>query len=73
MLFSVHQYACGADLLNCTRNFDLIFLDIQMDGISGMEIAKKIRAGGTAGHIVFVTVLNEYVYDAFDVEASVIC
>ncbi len=70
MLFSVHVFACGADLLNCTRDFDLVFLDIQMDGISGIETAEKLRAHGTTGHIVFVTVLNEYVFDAFDVEAS---
>lgn len=70
MLFSVHAFACGADLLNCTQDFDLVFLDIQMDGISGMETAEKLRSHGTTGHIVFVTVLNEYVFDAFDVEAS---
>lgn len=70
MLFSVHAFASGAELLKCTQDFDLIFLDIQMDGISGMETAKKIRADGTTGHIVFITVLSEYIYDAFDVEAS---
>ena len=70
MLFSVHAFTCGTDLLSCTQDFDLIFLDIQMNGISGMETAEKLRAGGMTGHIVFVTVLNEYVYDAFDVEAS---
>ncbi len=67
---SLHLFAGGAELLRSARRFDLLFLDIQMEGISGMDAAKRLRENGTAGHIIFVTVFDEYVYEAFEVEAS---
>jgi len=41
---------------------DIVFLDIRMPGISGMDVAKQI-AGQT--HIVFVTAFDQYAVDAF--------
>lgn len=67
--FSVRMFTSGTELLNHIQYFDLVFLDIQMDGISGMDVAKNLRVNGLAHFIVFVTILREYVYDAFDVEA----
>lgn len=63
-------FASGLELLRANRPFDLLFLDIQMPELSGMEVAKKLRLDGIRSYIVFVTVLQEYVYDAFEVEAS---
>ncbi len=48
---------------------DILFLDIQMPGINGMETANRIRNGNGDCIIIFVTALEEYVYDAFDVGA----
>ena len=67
--FSVRMFTSGTELLNHIQYFDLVFLDIQMEGISGMDLAKKLRVNGLVHAIVFVTILEEYVYDAFDVEA----
>ena len=36
------QYTCGEDLLKSEKSFDLIFLDIYMDGISGIETARQL-------------------------------
>lgn len=66
----IDTYTSGSELLKANRPFDLIFLDIQMPGLSGMELAKKLRLDGISSYIVFVTILQEYVYDAFEVEAS---
>lgn len=51
-------------------DFDVIFLDIQMRGMDGMETARLLRERGDKGFLVFVTVLEEYVFDAFQVDAS---
>ncbi len=67
---SVRLFASGTEFLSRMQYFDLVFLDIQMDGISGMDTARDIRIHGLAEYIVFITILSEYVYDAFDVEAS---
>lgn len=67
--YSVHSFVSGRDLLESGGDFDLIFLDIQMEGPDGMETAKRLRQRGQRGLIIFVTVLKECVYDAFEVEA----
>lgn len=42
---------------------DVVFLDIRMPGLSGLEVAERI---GTSAHIVFVTAYDQYAVDAFD-------
>ncbi|MCL2463108.1 MAG: LytTR family DNA-binding domain-containing protein [Defluviitaleaceae bacterium] len=49
--------------------FDVVFLDIQMGGMSGIELAKKIRKQDDRMAIVFVTGLKEYVLRGYDVMA----
>lgn len=68
--YHIFIYTSGLELLKTNRAFDLIFLDIQMAGLSGMETAHKLRCEENNSFIVFVTVLQEYVYDAFEVTAS---
>jgi DNA-binding LytR/AlgR family response regulator len=45
---------------------DVVFLDIRMPGLSGLEVAGRI---GGAAHIVFVTAYDQYAIDAFDADA----
>jgi DNA-binding LytR/AlgR family response regulator len=45
---------------------DVVFLDIRMPGLSGLEVAERI--GGMA-HLVFVTAYDQYAVDAFDAGA----
>lgn len=67
--YVIQTFTSGTEMLMQARLFDLIFLDIQMSGLSGMETAKRLRQSGAEGFIVFITALQEYVYDAFEVEA----
>lgn len=46
--------------------FDLILLDIEMPGPSGMELAAKIRPRLPDVKIIFITSHLEYVLDAFE-------
>ncbi len=50
-------------------DYDLIFLDIQMPNLNGVELAKQLREKGFEGVLIFVTVLKECMLDAFEVEA----
>ncbi|MES3024185.1 MAG: LytTR family DNA-binding domain-containing protein [Pseudomonadota bacterium] len=45
---------------------DVVFLDIRMPGLSGIEVAQRI---GKAAHVVFVTAYDQYALDAFDAGA----
>lgn len=47
----------------------LLLLDIEMGGISGMELAHTLRAEGDMLPIVFVTGYPEHMSDGYDVEA----
>ena len=47
---------------------DILFLDIHLHGISGMEAAKRLRESGCEAQLIFLTSSEEYVYDAFQVE-----
>jgi len=48
---------------------DILYLDIHMDGIDGMELAQKLREKGCRTEIVFLTKDRGQMHDAFDVEA----
>lgn len=52
-------------------NFDkyhLAFLDIEMEEMSGIELAKKLKEINTDISIAFVTNYDSYVYEAFEIE-----
>ncbi|HVC21783.1 MAG TPA: response regulator [Vicinamibacterales bacterium] len=48
---------------------DVIFLDVQMPGLSGFEVARQLLEDGGGAHIVFVTAFDQYAIEAFDVNA----
>jgi len=57
-LFSYHDKPC-----------DLLLLDIEMRGINGMELAKRLRSNGDMLPIVFITGYSDYISEGYDVEA----
>ena len=48
---------------------DILFLDIQMPGTDGMKAARVLRENGKKTVIIFVTALEELVFEAFEVGA----
>jgi len=65
----VDTYSSGEEFLIAKKDYDIIFLDIQMDGMNGIEVAKKIREGNAESVLIFITGIKEYVFEAFDVSA----
>ncbi len=76
----ITEYASVDEYLAGNREHDIIFLDIEMSSSpsgnggtdkNGMWLAKEIRSRdkGKQPVIIFVTGYEEYVYDAFDVDA----
>ncbi len=49
--------------------YDVVFLDIRMPGLSGLELAGELYTQKNAPGIVFVTAYEEYALDAFGVGA----
>src|SRR5882672_2895425 len=48
---------------------DIVFLDVQMPGLTGFEVARRMIDGGTASHIIFVTAYDQHAIEAFEVNA----
>lgn len=65
--FSIEIFQDGNKLLNSTSQFDLIFLDIEMPEINGIETARKIRLNDKDIKIVYVTSYSGYALQAFAV------
>jgi len=66
---NISKYLSGNDLLESCLKFDIIFLDIQMENMNGMETAREIRRCEEDTVIIFITGIKEYVFEAFDVSA----
>jgi DNA-binding LytR/AlgR family response regulator len=50
--------------------FDIVFIDIGLPGMSGMDTARKIRESDRDCALIFVTVSADYAMDGFGVQAS---
>jgi two-component system, LytTR family, response regulator LytT len=48
---------------------DVVMLDVQMPGLSGFEVARRLLRGGIDAHVVFVTAFDRHAIEAFDVNA----
>ena len=62
-------YETGDALLAAGKQFDIVFLDIQMEGTDGIETAKRLRQRDEDTILIFITGIREYVFEAFDVAA----
>ncbi|MFR4161592.1 MAG: LytR/AlgR family response regulator transcription factor [Paraclostridium sordellii] len=51
------------------EGIDIYFLDIQMDNLNGMDLAKEIRKQNETSKIIFITSLLEHVQDGYVVKA----
>ncbi len=65
----IMQFSSGEELLTYDRQIDILFLDIQMKDIDGMETARKLRGRKFRGFLIFITVLKEMVFQSFEVQA----
>lgn len=67
--YSVDCFSSGHALLKSSDEFDVIFLDIQMERPDGMETAALLRRRESRSLLIFVTVLKDRVFDVFPLEA----
>lgn len=48
---------------------DVVFLDVQMPGLTGFEVARQLVERRDAPHVIFVTAYDQHAIEAFEVNA----
>lgn len=51
------------------KSYDILLLDIEMNGMNGVELARKIRENNREVQIIFITGYMDYIIEGYDVEA----
>lgn len=68
--YSLIEFSSGEELLNTYPDkVDILFLDIQMDKLTGIEAARKIRKFDNNVEIVFTTAIIDYIHEGYEVKA----
>lgn len=68
--YTIQRYGRAMDLLDhYDRDCDLLFLDIRLPDMTGMEAAHRIREVDRRVMIVFVTSLTQYAIEGYSVQA----
>lgn len=73
VLHEIIQYTDGRELLFDFEEdvwFDVVFLDVYVKELLGIDVARKLRRMGYEGHIVFLTGSTDFAMDGYDVEAT---
>lgn len=65
---SIEASSSPKEILKKNRAYDLVFLDIQMPEINGLEIAHRLKQRNSKVVIFFVTAYNKYQDDAMDLQ-----
>lgn len=69
--YKIKEYGSGEEMLKALEKDapELLFLDIGMDGIDGMQAARSIRNARKDTVIIFVTAYPDFVFQGYEVHA----
>lgn len=69
----VYEFTSGNSAVRWLKahpgEIDLLFLDVEMEGLNGMDTARKIREFNQELVIVFLTGYSDYVFEGYEVGA----
>lgn len=63
------QFSCGEDLLESDILFDLVFLDVEMGKINGIDTGRELKRKNPHNIIFVITSYEGYLDDAFKIHA----
>ncbi len=68
---TISYFKSGEELLfflaDSPNQADIIYLDILMNKLNGLDTAKRLRELGCSSEIIFLTTSEDYVFDAYDI------
>lgn len=63
------SYHSGQELLAAGKKYDILLLDIDMEGLNGIETARRVRAVDKEVKLIYITNYSDYTIFAFAVHA----
>lgn len=69
MTYEITTYSDGADIVKVEKHYDIIFFDIEMEQLNGMDAAREIRKKDTNVVLVFITNMAQYAIEGYSVGA----
>lgn len=60
-------YQRGSELISSVHEYDVIFMDYQMEGLDGIETARKLRETNKDSIIIFISAYPAVALDSFEV------
>lgn len=72
--YVIEEFESSKNLINAVKRKrvqpDIIFMDIYMDGIDGMEAVKLLKSDGYNGEVVFITTSPNHAVESYKVMAN---
>lgn len=68
---TLNQYSSAEEFLFSYEDCkpDILLLDVEMPGLNGVELAKKLRAQNRIIQIIFITAYSDYISEGYEVAA----
>ena len=67
--FEIKSFRSGLEFMDSLEDFDLVFMDIAMPHINGMETARELRKHNETCSLIFITNMAQYAIEGYEVEA----
>lgn len=64
--YSIDVFLNGTELLNSPLTYDIVLLDVQMDGMDGMETAMKLKKRNDNTLIIFISSFVQYAPQGYE-------
>ena len=67
--YTLHVFDTPLDFIRSTESHDIVFMDIRMDKLDGLEVARIMRKINTDSVLVFVTAMAQLAIKGYEVDA----
>lgn len=67
--YTIHTYSSGMEFVRSTENSSIVFMDIQMNRLDGLETARIMRKLGSTAQLIYVTRAAELAIKGYEVDA----
>ena len=68
--FEIYAYTSGENLLNSNVKFNIAILDVDMPGINGIELGKRLRKNNPHIVLLYITAYQQYLDEALNLNAA---